>query len=106
VGDVINVPVISLHTAFGKYGVPNLCKMDIEGAEVETLQGVAKYLGDLNINFVVDTVHIVNGETTAERVETIFRQAGYETKTITLPALTTYGRPASMTAELEVKKLS
>jgi len=81
-GDVIEVPVISLATAFSKYGTPNLCKIDIEGAEIEALQPAAEHIAKLDINFVVDTDHWVDGKPTTERVEAAFRRAGYRTETV------------------------
>jgi FkbM family methyltransferase len=91
-GDVIEVPVVSLATAFQQYGVPNLCKIDIEGAEIEALDSAAECFASLKINFVVDTDHWVNGEPTAKRVEAIFKRAGYETETLGEAIPVTYAR--------------
>jgi FkbM family methyltransferase len=93
-GDVIEVPVLSLETAFKRFGVPNFCKIDIEGAEIEALESAAKCFSSLKINFVVDTDHWVNGEPTAKRIEDIFKSAGYETETVANPVPVTYARPA------------
>jgi FkbM family methyltransferase len=93
-GDVIEVPVLSLRTAFDRFGVPNLCKIDIEGAEIEALDSAADFLSTLKINFVVDTDHWVDGDTSAKRVEAIFRRAGYEAETVGDDVTVTYARPA------------
>lgn len=93
-GNVLNVPVMSLRTAFNKFGAPSLCKIDIEGAEVEALETLCEQLHSLETNFVVDTNHKVHGDITAKRVEAIFRRGGYETETIAKTGSTTYARPA------------
>jgi FkbM family methyltransferase len=80
--DVIEVPMISLSTAFERYGVPALCKIDIEGAEIELLDAAVDCISKHKINFVVDTDHWVNGEPTAKRIEAIFKRAGYQTETV------------------------
>ncbi len=79
---VIEVPMLSLATAIERYGVPDLCKIDIEGAEIELLEGAVDCISKHKINFAVDSDHWVNGEATAKRVEAIFRRAGYETQTL------------------------
>jgi FkbM family methyltransferase len=93
-GDVIDVPVISLGSAFAKFGVPNFCKMDIEGAEVETLEAAVDELAAHKTNFVVDTGHLRNGEFTDKKVEAAFRRAGYQTETVRRQSIMTYARPA------------
>jgi FkbM family methyltransferase len=94
VGDVITVPLVSLRTAFATYGVPSLCKVDIEGAEVAALDAAVDLIAPLKINFVVDTTHMVEGSFTDQRVEAIFKRAGYTTETVKADFLTTYARPA------------
>lgn len=94
VGNVITVPVISLRTAFEKFGIPNLCKVDIEGAEIAALDAAVDLISTLKINFVVDTTHLVGGEYTDKRVQAIFEKAGYKSETAKADFLTTYARPS------------
>jgi len=103
-GDVIEVPVISLRTAFSRYGTPNLCKIDIEGAEIEALESAAECFSSLEINFVVDTDHLVDDDTSTRRVEAIFRRAGYETETVGETLAVTYARPSAKPSVLETGK--
>jgi FkbM family methyltransferase len=92
VGKVITVPLVALSTAFDQYGAPDLCKIDIEGAEIEALESISHRLPTLGASFVVGTNHMVAGEWSKRRVEEIFQRAGYETVTTQEPFLTTYAR--------------
>jgi len=93
-GKLIEVPMTKLGTAFHRYGVPNFCKMDIEGAEIDVLKGACAELSDKNINFAIDTAHVVEGNNTASRLEEIFRSIGYEAETEGGKFfITTYARP-------------
>jgi FkbM family methyltransferase len=93
VGDIISVSVMSLRTAFEKFGVPQFCKIDIEGAEIEALESAEECLALKNTHYVVDTNHTVGSDLTDKRVEAIFRRMGYETKTTWEPFASTYARP-------------
>jgi FkbM family methyltransferase len=93
--EMISVPLVSLRTAFARYGVPELCKMDIEGAEIEAIEGLGDDLAKLRVQFVIETAHYVDGAFTDARVEARFRKAGYIAETLKKgPDLLTYGRPA------------
>ena len=94
-GDVVEVPIVSLPTAIAKFGAPNFCKMDIEGAEIETLESVVDLISTKNIHFVVDTGHLRNGEFSDRRVEEAFRRAGYITETKYRFSVITYAGPQS-----------
>ncbi len=93
VGDVIEVPMLSLLTVFEKYGAPDFCKIDIEGAEMEALESAVDFISSHRINFVLDTGHRVDGEWTGKRVEEIFKRAGYRTETKHRLSLITYASP-------------
>lgn len=93
-GTVVKVPVMSLKTAFEKFGVPDFCKMDIEGAEIEALESAIESISANKIHFALETRHMVDGEFTDKRVEDIFRRAGYESGTEDKYDLITYARPA------------
>lgn len=74
-GNVIDVQVLSFASLIERWGLPAFCKVDIEGAEIRVLSTTP--LATLNTHFAVDTDHIVDGRTTDDRIESLFRAAGY-----------------------------
>ncbi|WP_293872977.1 FkbM family methyltransferase [Flavobacterium sp.] len=61
----------------------DMIKMDIEGAEIEALQGCVAIIKELQPNFAIASYHIVNGEPTYIKVEEFFKKINYPHKTIT-----------------------
>lgn len=57
-------------------------KMDIEGAEIEALDGAVETIKKYKPNFTIASYHIVNGEQTFIKVEAFFRKMNYPFKTI------------------------
>ena len=57
-------------------------KMDIEGAEIEALDGCVETIKTLQPNFAIASYHIVNGEKTFIKVEQFFAALNYPYKTI------------------------
>lgn len=57
-------------------------KMDIEGAEIEALEGCEKTIQNLAPNFAIASYHIVNGEPTYIKVEEFFKKINYAYKTV------------------------
>ncbi len=57
-------------------------KMDIEGAEIEALDGAVETIKKYRPNFTIASYHIVNGEQTFIKVEAFFRKMNYPFKTI------------------------
>ncbi|MFV8326007.1 FkbM family methyltransferase [Flavobacterium sp. ZS1P14] len=57
-------------------------KMDIEGAEIEALEGCIKTIENLSPNFAIASYHIVNGEPTYIKVEAFFKKMNYPFKTV------------------------
>ncbi|AWI25676.1 FkbM family methyltransferase [Flavobacterium pallidum] len=57
-------------------------KMDIEGAEIEALDGCKKTIAELSPNFAIASYHMVNGEMTYIKVEDFFRRLDYPFKTV------------------------
>jgi FkbM family methyltransferase len=58
-------------------------KMDIEGAEIEALEGCEEVIKKYNPNFAIASYHIVNGERTYIKVEAFFKKMNYPFKTVT-----------------------
>lgn len=57
-------------------------KMDIEGAEIEALDGCVEVIKKFKPNFAIASYHIVNGEPTYIKVEEFFKKINYPCKTI------------------------
>lgn len=78
----IDVRTVTLATAAREAGsVPTFIKMDVEGAEVEILEGSRAWLREHKPAIVLDTDHRVRGEWTDAAVERILRECGYEVRT-------------------------
>lgn len=60
-------------------------KMDIEGAEIEALDGCVETINNLKPNFAIASYHIVNGEATYIKVEAFFKKMNYPYKTVRFP---------------------
>lgn len=58
-------------------------KMDIEGAEIEALEGCVQTINNLKPNFAIASYHYVNGEQTYLKVEEFFKRINYPYKTVT-----------------------
>lgn len=67
-------------------------KMDIEGAEIEAIEGCKNILKNNNVNLAIASYHIRNGEKTYKKLEHILNNLGYKTKTEFPKHLTTYAR--------------
>ena len=57
-------------------------KMDIEGAELEALEGCVQTIQNLKPNFAIASYHVVNGEQTYIKVEEFFQKRNYPYKTV------------------------
>ena len=57
-------------------------KMDIEGAEIEALDGCIETLKNLKPNFAIASYHYVNGEQTYVKLEKFFKENNYSYKTV------------------------
>lgn len=57
-------------------------KMDIEGAEIEALDGCEQTIERLKPNFAIASYHVVNGEATYVKVEDFFEKRNYPHKTV------------------------
>ena len=77
-GQMREVETVSLEDACRVYGVPALIKMDIEGAEVDVIDGAGPFLRDHPIYFAIETEHRLNGEFTSVPITRMFSGIGYE----------------------------
>lgn len=57
-------------------------KMDIEGSELEALEGSVDTIESLKPNFAIASYHIVDGEATYVKVEEFFKKMNYPHKTV------------------------
>lgn len=67
-------------------------KMDIEGAEIEAIDGMKKILKEGKPKLAIASYHIVNGEKTYKEVEKKLKAIGYKVKTGYPEHLTTYAK--------------
>jgi FkbM family methyltransferase len=91
--NTVTVDVCRLDDELKKLGVKKIdvLKMDIEGAEIEAIQGSEETLANNRVNVIIAAYHIVNGETTSHYLEKFLRARGYEAKSDFPKHLTTYG---------------
>jgi len=61
--------------------VPSFVKMDIEGAEVETIEGALEFIGRERIHFSIASYHDREGRPTSALLEPIFARIGYQVET-------------------------
>jgi len=87
------IEAVPLDFALSETGVDRIdvLKMDIEGAELQALEGAMDTLGRCKPYTCVASYHLVEGENTSRRVEQLLRRAGLETRTGYAKHLTTYG---------------
>ncbi|ABF41845.1 Methyltransferase FkbM [Candidatus Koribacter versatilis Ellin345] len=72
------VPTITFADACAELGsVPRYVKMDIEGAEVATIESARGFLKEHPIHFAIESYHRVDGEFTYKPLERIFAEIGY-----------------------------
>jgi FkbM family methyltransferase len=57
-------------------------KMDIEGAEIEALEGCVQTIENLSPHFAIASYHIVNGKPTYIKVEDFFKKLNYPYQTV------------------------
>jgi FkbM family methyltransferase len=72
------VSTISFPDACQELGeVPKYVKMDIEGAEVATIDGAQSFLKTHPIHFAIESYHRIDGELTYKPLERLFSDIGY-----------------------------
>ena len=73
----------------------DVIKMDIEGAEIEAIQGAEETLKRNYAYVAIASYHIVNGKTTSIFLENYLSKIGYKAKSDFPKHLTTYGKKES-----------
>lgn len=86
------IEVVSLADAYAQFNLTHLdfVKMDIEGAELEVIEGAKEFLKDKNVHFAIASYHYRNGEQTYKTLEKIFTEIGYKSETGFPRQLTTW----------------
>ena len=82
--NIVKKQAVSIDSWVDKKGIKKLdfIKMDIEGAEIEALDGCVETIKKFSPNFAIASYHIVNGEQTYIKVEEFFKRINYPCKTI------------------------
>ena len=96
VGSVTPVDTITLAGVFDRWGIPDFCKIDIEGAEIEVIEAAQDLLNNHKVQFALDTNHLVNGALTNIAIERLFARCGYEVKSAASGMMTTWARPGAL----------
>jgi len=91
-GKVVNYKFVKLDDELKKIGINKIdfIKMDIEGAELEVVEGCREMLKNNDINLAIASYHIRNNEKTYKELEKILNEIGYRSKTEFKKHLTTY----------------
>jgi FkbM family methyltransferase len=80
--NTVEIPVVGFEEACRLAGgVPDFVKMDIEGAEVEALEGSFDFVRAQRIHFAIASYHDRGGQPSSALLEPLFRKAGYEVET-------------------------
>ena len=95
--DSLSILVQSLSDLVSRYGLTRLdfVKMDIEGAEIEAIEGAGSVLSVFKPRFAIASYHRRNGRPTADKLEQLFRESGYNSATGFPEHMTTYASPAT-----------
>lgn len=90
------IKVVSLDDEAQRLGWTRLdfVKMDVEGAELQALQGCERIIGNFTPAFAIASYHMIGEDNTAQRVEDHLARLGYVCSTGNPKHLTTYGVPA------------
>jgi hypothetical protein len=81
-----------------------MIKMDIEGAEIEALQGAVGIIKKYSPRFAIASYHKKNNQETCYWVENFLTERGYSTESFFLPHITNYGEKPGFTSSLPHKK--
>lgn len=89
---LVEIPVTALDRELKKLGIGkvDVIKMDIEGAEIEAIEGCTQTLKKNDVYVAIASYHIVNGQTTSHFLEDFLSKLGYKAKSDFPKHLTTY----------------
>lgn len=90
---ITTVPVTSLDSEVKRLGIDRVdfIKMNIEGAEIEAVQGCREVMSQMSPSFAIASDHIRDGEPTARRVQEGLEAGGYHAFNDYPQHLTVYG---------------
>jgi len=76
---ITEIEVDTLDNILGELGVNrvNFIKMDIEGAEIQTLQGMEETLRNNDVKLAIASYHKVNGQPTYKTIIPMMREMGF-----------------------------
>lgn len=88
----VQIPVVSLDKELRRLNIKyvNFIKMDIEGAEIEAIDGCTRILNDFSVSLAIASYHIRNGKPTSSLLTQKFLEIGYSAETSYPRHLTTY----------------
>lgn len=91
---VVQIACVDLDQLVKELKLPRVdfVKMDIEGAEVEALEGMKHILSTAATSFAIASYHVRDGQQTCLWLEESFRKLGYQVHTAHPIHLTTYAR--------------
>ncbi len=75
--ETTQIPVVTLDERLADLERLDFIKMDIEGSEIEAIEGGKNILAKFLPRLLIET-HIVSGKSTAEEVERLLREIGYK----------------------------
>lgn len=87
------IEVVKLDDELKKLGINKIdvLKMDIEGAEIEAIQGAIKTLRSNNVKVMIASYHMVEGKRTSYFIEDFLSSLGYNSLSDFPKHLTTFG---------------